>query len=266
MYNKEFQIIDTEEKAYFIGQAFGDGCNQYSPKYKFVLASTDDDIDLYNKLHKIFPFFKLKRYNSHINMIYLESYTKDISIDLKNLGLTQNKTKQDKNNNFNIPKMPDNLLHHFIRGFFDADGSVYTPSSRYRSRNNVRVEFGMATKNFCKQLMTILDSLDIKYSYYERTKKAGNGKYYMSYIILLTARQESLKFANYIYKDATIFLNRKKEIFYNYIKSEIQIKRDSYPKCSICGKTPTSSGSRDNKQRLLCKNCNHRFTVLLPIN
>ena len=60
MYNKEFQIVNTEEKAYFLGQAFGDGCNQYIKKKKFALASIDTDTDLYVKLHQIFPFLKLR--------------------------------------------------------------------------------------------------------------------------------------------------------------------------------------------------------------
>lgn len=260
MYNKEFQIINTEEKAYFLGQAFGDGCNQYLKDYKFTMASEISDENLYKQLQTLFPFLKLKYYKSHSNVVYLDCYEKQFSLDLLKLGLTQNKVLQDNKHNFNIPELPEHLLHHFIRGFFDADGSIWTPT-RFRSRNNIRVEIGLGTKNFCLQLLDVLSKEGIKATYTSRYKKAGNGKRYLSYIINITSRKESLKFRDYIYKDASIYLQRKKEKFNIYVLSILQIKRNKFPLCPNCDNIPTSNGIRNGKQRLLCKHCNTHYSV-----
>ena len=263
MYNKEFQIVDTEEKAYFLGQAFGDGCNQYIKKKKFALASIDTDTDLYVKLHQIFPFLKLKKYKSSPNLIRLECYEKDFSLDLKELGLTQNKTKQGLEHNFNFPRLKNDLISHFIRGLFDADGSVWTPS-RYRSRNNLRVEFSFSTKDFCVQLCDILRDNNINFKFREIFKKLKDKKY-VQYRIEITSRIESLKFYTFIYKDAHLYLDRKKKIFETYKLSEKQRIKQKCPSCPICGNIPKFNGRRGNKQRFLCTKCNHNFSVPLPL-
>ena len=58
------------------------------------------------------------------------------------------------------PELREDLVSHFIRGYFDADGSVWFPT-RQRSRNNKRIEFGGATKNFLLKLKEVLDKNDI---------------------------------------------------------------------------------------------------------
>lgn len=268
MYNNEFKSIDTEIKAYFLGQAFGDGSVSYEKKhYKFSMASIIEDEEIYKKLQQCFPFLKLKYYKSHSNMVYLECHIKDFVLDLKYLGLTQNKCRQDSINNFNFPNIREDLKPHFIRGFFDADGCVYTPS-RHRSRNNIKVDIGLGTKNFCLQLQQELKNNNIKFKYIERYKKSGFDKcLYPSYTIQSSSRELSLKFANYIYNNASIYLERKYNKFFNsYIKSKKQLLKEQFPNCPNCNSNHIiSNGNRNNKKRLLCKNCNKHFTVALPL-
>jgi len=45
--------------------------------------------------------------------------SKKIVSDLINLGCTNNKSKT-----ITMPKIPDNLIDHFIRGYFDGDGWI----------------------------------------------------------------------------------------------------------------------------------------------
>jgi intein/homing endonuclease len=228
------------------------------------MASVEDDINVFLKLGNLFPFIKVCRYPAHPNMVYLEVYEKSFVKDIMKLGLLQNKMLQDSKNKFNIPKLSDSMMNHFIRGFFDADGCVYTPT-RYRSRNNIKVEIGLGTKNFCLQLKQLFEDLNFNFTYTVRDKKAGfNDKYYTSHTLATSARKDSLQFADYIYKDATIFLKRKYDKFKIYIKSESQLRRESFPKCSICGGDSTFNGTRDGKQRLKCKNCNKQYSVILP--
>ena len=263
-YKDQFKIIDTEKKAYFLGFAYGDGCNTYSNGYKFTMASINTDKKVFEELVKEFPFFKMCTYPSYPKLVNLENYEKRLVTDIKNIGLGQNKMKQDKINNFNIPSIDEKLIHHFIRGFFDADGSVYKPT-RYRSRNNIRVEFGLGTKNFTLDLKRILLKAGLNFTYTVRNKKCSNGKFYESHTLLSSSREKSLLFANYIYKDATIFSKRKKDIFSIYIKSKTQLIKDTYPSCPKCNNQEViGSGTRGNKKRLKCKKCNSNFSVILP--
>lgn len=262
-YNNEFKTIDTEEKAYFLGQAFGDGCNILKPKgYKFTMASIDTDTELYQKLQTCFPFLKFKQYSSHSNMVYLESYEKEFCLDLANLGLVSSKTKNDKTLTFHFPNLREDLIPHFIRGYFDADGSAWFPN-RKRSRNSLHIEFGCATPNFLNHLKKVLDENGLVFSFTSREKKAGNGKYYMSYILFSSNRNLSIQFADYIYKDAHLYLERKKDICYTPIDLR-PTAFSIYGICPDCGSVNiTRKGTRGKSQRLSCKDCNRQFSKLL---
>lgn len=266
-YNNEFKVIDTQEKAYLLGQIYGDGyngCKDNSCKgYKFSMASIITDKDLYERISQLFPFLKLTYYKSHSNMVYLQNNEKSFCLDLKSLGMISNKTIKDVTGEFHFPILEEEFIPHFLRGYFDADGSVWYPK-RARSRNNIRIEFGCSTKNFLLEIKKYLDSKDIHLTYIERSKKAGNGKYYTSYTLLSSNYETSLKFADLIYKNATIYLSYKYNKCYKH-KDLNPTAFDLYGKCPYCGGTHIiRAGIRANKRRLLCKECNRRFTRPLP--
>lgn len=267
-YLGEFKQIDTEEKAYFLGQAFGDGYNCAEKHYKFSMASINTDIEMYKKLHNLFPFLKLKFYSSHKNMVYLDCHFKDVCKDLQALGLQSNKTIYDKTGEFHFPQLSEEMLPHFIRGFFDADGSAWYPK-RYRSRNNLHIEISLSTPNFLYKLKEILDNQGIHFNYYEREKKASNGKYYKSYCLLSSDYNTSIRFADYIYKNATIYLNRKYNLCY---RKKVDISDKDYGTCPICGSNNiVQNGTRHTKrgimQRYKCHNCRKNFqNALLTSN
>ena len=261
-YNNEFSTIDTQEKAYLLGQIYGDGYNSVTPA-KFLMASINTDTPLYKNLNELFPFLKLKTYLSHSNMVYLENYEKAFCLDLSKLGMLSNKTKNDITGEFHFPNLDKHLIPHFIRGYFDADGSAWYPS-RIRSRNCLHIEFGCATKNFLKQIQHILDEQDIHFTYTERFKKAGNGKLYKSYILFSSCYETSKKFADFIYKDASIYLPYKYDLCYRpkILRTPVYIE---YGTCPYCSSTHIiKKGIRNNKQRLHCVNCNKRFTKEMP--
>lgn len=262
-YNNEFSVIDTEEKAYVLGQIYGDGYNSGKSPYKFSMASINTDTEMYNRIQTLFPFLKLKTFPSHENMIYLETHIKDFCLDLAKYGMISNKTVNDENGTFHFPKLRKDLIHHFIRGYFDADGSFYYPN-RVRSRNCLHTEFGCATKNFLTELKEILKKEGIFFTYTERSKKAGNGKYYMSYILFSSNYDTSIKFADYIYKDATIYLQRKYETCYRP-KQLRPTANEVFGNCPYCNSGDIwRSGIRNGKRRLCCMSCGKRFTRTMP--
>lgn len=263
MYNGELQTIDTQEKAYLLGQLWGDGCNSYSKSYKICLASNDKDEELYQKLNYHFPFLHLTHYPSHSNMVYLVNNQKALFLDLKSLGLLSKKSEKDITGEFHFPILNEELIPHFIRGYFDADGSAWYPK-RKRSRNNLHIEFGCATKNFLLEIKKILDSKGIYFTYTEREKKAGNGKRYKSYILYSSNSSISRKFADYIYNEAHLYLDYKKYLCYK----QPDLRPSNYSifgNCPHCNSTHIiKNGTRNGKVRLKCKNCNKHFTLPMP--
>lgn len=263
-YNRELKSIDTQEKAYLLGQIYGDGYNggEKCHSYKISLASNNKDIEVYKKLHELFPFFKLKTFKSHSNMLYLENHEKALYYDLKALGMISNKTIYDKTGEFHFPNLRPDLIPHFIRGYFDADGSFWYPTKR-RSRNNLRTDFGCSTKNFLLKIKEYLEQEGIHFTYKERYKKAGNGKLYISYELYSSSRETSLKFADYIYKDAKIYLQYKYDIGYKPI--DLIRPSEIFGGCPYCGNAHiTKNGTRNGKVRLKCGNCGKGFTRPMP--
>lgn len=263
-YNGELCVIDTQEKAYLLGQIYGDGNNNCKPKgFRVMLASIIDDKPLYQRLAELFPFFKVVPFPSHPKVTYLVCMCKQLCLDLEVLGMSSPKTPKDTTGEFHFPNLREDLLPHFIRGYFDADGAVYLPK-RIRSRNNLRIEFSCATPNFLKRIQEELKKHDIEFTWYERDKKAGNGKYYHSYTILSSNQEISKKFADFIYKDATIYLDRKKGMCYTEPVYR-PLASSLYGNCPYCNsENITRAGVRAGKKRLKCKDCGKRFTRPLP--
>lgn len=115
-----FDMIDTEEKAYWLGYIFADG--HISTKNHLMFCCNIEDIDILYKLKSSLnsnhPIYYNKDNNPCITIC-----NKYICDKLINIGFTHNKSyivdfNKIKNN------IPDNLLHHFIRGMFDGDGSI----------------------------------------------------------------------------------------------------------------------------------------------
>ena len=132
-----FEIIDSEEKAYFLGLLFTDGNVSFdkngkrSPQIRLQLKISD--IEILEKFRETL--------NINSNLIYdkrakKESITlsirnKKLADDLSKYGIVPNKTYLTKH----LPKnIPQELLCHFLRGLLDGDGSIYkeTKSGKYR--------------------------------------------------------------------------------------------------------------------------------------
>ena len=266
-YNGELQCIDTQEKAYLLGQIYGDGCNSNKGGYTTSLVSTKEDEHTYRKLSELFPFLKFYIHPSTPNVVRLQTCKKSLYEDLVKLGMKSSKVEYDKTGEFHFPNLPEELEHHFIRGYFDADGSFWYPT-RKRSRNCLHTEFGCNTPNFLEAINQILIKNGITFTKNHRFKKGGNGKYYESYILFSSNREISVNFADYIYKDSTIHLERKYELAYKE-KDLRPLAYEIYGSCPYCNSTYiTRMGTRQMKtklmRRLRCMNCGRRFSVPMP--
>ena len=111
-----------------------------------------------------------------------------------------------------IPNLPKHLYRHFIRGYFDGDGTVFM------DRKWLRSNICSISENFLIELQGLLNDENIENRINVEIRKnkkykvpQGVSENCMNMYRLYVSKQEALKkFYHYLYDDATIYLERKK--------------------------------------------------------
>lgn len=195
--NKDaFKIIDTEEKAYWLGFLYADGYVNDAKGLELTLAAKD--------LEHIKEFRKFMQSDSNItfqeatNSYRLCLYSIELAKDLTRLGCYQNKSLTLK-----FPtedQVPSHLIHHFMRGYFDGDGCI--------SQNKKQKVFSViGTSDFLDKYEEILLTALKKDT---RNKRYKQGQ---AFSIVYGGNLQVNKIYNYLYNKATIFLKRKQQKF-----------------------------------------------------
>lgn len=205
-----FNKIDTEEKAYILGFIYADGCLTKGKILKISVTEDDNEI-LYKIREALGSSHTIGTYESHNGYKTKNRYS-SLSISSRHLhdslvecGATERKTKTLKFPDCNI--LPERLYNHFIRGFFDGDGSVYY----VKQSNTVGCSF-TGTKNMLDKIQMILYNITGSKSVVHKYKNKD------IYDFKVGGRNKAKLFYDYIYKDATIFLGRKKSLFDKYLR------------------------------------------------
>lgn len=123
--NEIFFTVWSSQMAYVLGFFIADGCvfsNSRGARY-VAFYSTDRDIilqirDLICPQHSITvrPIKKRMRQTSFT----LQIGSKKMVTHLASLGIGSNKSKRVA-----FPQVPRSFLSHFVRGYFDGDGSIF---------------------------------------------------------------------------------------------------------------------------------------------
>lgn len=202
-----FENIDSEEKAYWVGFLFADGYvrirhNKYG-ELKLKLQSKDkehiqlfkDAIKSTNVIKDIIERYPYKGEIKNASSSTFSIYSTKLVNDLISLGCIQNKSKLIK-----FPdKIPNNLIRHFIRGYFDGDGSVFL-----KKDNTIQFYICSGCEEFLEK---IRDEFNLFGLVYQTIKKNVHNVF-----LLRSYRINDLKKINeYFYNDSKIYLNRKKE-------------------------------------------------------
>lgn len=247
-YTNELQNIDTEEKAYLLGLFYSDGyvC---STNNNCGITLHNNDLLLLEKLITIFPFFVLRR--SHTNASKIECISKELKKHLISHGVLILKSSLNREN-LSLSSISNDLINHFIRGFFDGDGSVFK-----QKLFNVKIEIGCTSFKLITEILKVL--YDNRINCNMSCSYAGSGLRTIDYYKLYTSSyRESKKFADYIYKNASIYMERK------YEKLNVIPEYDIRPRiiCPLCNSSNTVfGGERNNKNRIMCKDCKKRSSV-----
>lgn len=210
-YNREkFKSIATEDEAYWLGFILADGyLDEKRNTLQIKLAKKDED-----HLKKFISFLGCNDYDSRIKECVGGAYSrdspccvvkicsKDIVINLKQYGIFQKKSGIETPYHF----IDEKLIKPYIRGIFDGDGWIKSTD-----------EFGFG---FCGSyaVLSYIKEMISKYSVdMDKVSIRHEGKIYN---LSTGGRNKTIEFFDWLYKDATIFLNRKYEI---YIQKKQQI-------------------------------------------
>ena len=258
MYNNELKNIDSQDKAYLLRLFYSDGCIfKKKGSYFASIVLHENDKYLLELLILKFPFFKLAKHDK--NSWCIKCTKKAIVEDLLSNGMYFRKSTENKEF-LKMPNLDKELLHHFIRGYFDGDGSVYK-----QKQGNTKMEIGGTGYNIITNMIKIL--YDNKITVNFTCKYAGTGLRTHDYYVLYTSSDKTSKqFANYIYKDCgDLFLKRKYDKLY-FIPEYKRLERLECPNCG--SKNTVRGGTRQMLHGLVyrgyCKDCKKQFSVTAP--
>lgn len=222
-----FNVIDTEEKAYWLGLLFADGHVRHEEKkgnsWSISLALMKEDKYLVEAFAKaVETDLKVKEYinptgfqrkdgQPHIECrIMLHSV--QMAMDLQRYGVVPQKSLKVSE----LPKIPQQYMRHFIRGFFDGNGSV-----THCCEHNIikpRILF-YSTHAFCEEIKKYL-SQNIEANcgsvYDQKNEKVSFISFY--------GIQDIIKLYDYLYNDATIYMKRKQNKYEEFVRKY----RDNY--------------------------------------
>jgi intein-encoded DNA endonuclease-like protein len=195
-----FEKIDNPHKAYWLGFIYADG-NITNNRLRIEVHKKDIEI-IHNILIDLQSDNKIITDNSisdfgKKNNVAIGFCSDKMKCDLEKYGVIENKThKLEK-----IPDIPKNLIRHFIRGYFDGDGTVYLNNKS----KSLRFGFYGTYK--------LLEN--IKLHLYEELGLSTNKLYEKAgcWLLSYSKKEDINKFYNYIYSDIDIFLTRKKKKF-----------------------------------------------------
>lgn len=181
--------------------------------YEFKLSlAKEDEVHLEKLKTYIESDFIIKEYEntstSFVNgqnearlMLYNKHFCENL---IDNYGLIPHRNEINKM----IERLPKELIRHFIRGVFDADGSVNYYID-YTSYNTPKITISF---NCCEELITFINEYFIKVQVMS-TKLKINKRHEDRDIncvnIHISGKIQCENVLNHLYKDATIYLERK---------------------------------------------------------
>lgn len=202
--NTVFDSINTEEKAYWLGFLYADGCVRAKTN-TVELSLMGSDI---NHLRKFQEFLKYKKeptlgvakYNekefSRCRLAVTDRHFHDTLISK---GCIPNKSLVLVFPNENIFSSKE-LIRHFIRGYIDGDGCIYIQKG-YSIFNIVGTkEFLNSIKNYYPRIFS---------SVLHKDKRRPNSNTYS----MSVSAKKAAYFGDILYKGANIFLERKYKKF-----------------------------------------------------
>lgn len=205
--DKYFRIIDNEHKAYWLGLLYADGYVGNEKFNNIVISLTISDMYILEEFAKDIEFTGDIRIDKNAGgfsngtaKAVLNFSSIEMAKDLRRIGLYPGKSQTMTS----IPDIPEELVPHFIRGYFDGDGSIHT--TKYYENNNGRKRYRK------RNVFSMIGTADFlanvkKYIPVKLTKQRCKSEN-MEYLVC-NVDSRLLCIYDYLYSNATIFLTRK---------------------------------------------------------
>lgn len=228
-----FKTIDSFDKAYFIGLIASDGCvydrkNGLNQKLlSIALHQKDEDI-----LKKFLIYIKGENPILHIQhdstpMASLQLVSDIMCDDLSVYNIVPNKTWT-----YEPCNIPYEYLWHFLRGYFDGDGSISWNNNMILCRCAISFCGNKKTMLYIK---TFLEDNKIK-SCMTKDKRSIDNEFYG---VSITNMQGKISFINKLYENSeNLYLNRKRTRCDDFIE---KCRSKGYPINIECGHGSTGT-------------------------
>ena len=225
-----FSEIKTELQAYLLGFIYSDGSIN-DERHTLTIHINEKDKEIFNLFKVISPEAYIqdcKGYESKVTVdgsivknlgsTRLSISSKILLEDLHNLGVVENKTYKE----LHIPKqIPNELIKHFIRGYFDGDGcitySIRKPNPKNREKN-YRVTSNV---NFTAKLCNIFIDFQKYFSDNDITTNIVHVKRGDMYRLITSKRDSVIKIFHLFYDNSNFYLSRKFNKFNYYVNTEV---------------------------------------------
>lgn len=220
-----FSSIKTELQAYLLGFYASDGnINEKRKTLRIHLQQQDSEIvNLFKNIispeartftvqeHKTTGRNK-KIVNAHL------SYGIDISSskicnDLVDLGYGYKKSY----NELKLPNLDNSLIIHFIRGYFDGDGTI-SGYVRYEIGKKPRVCMYFSLISKTKNILVEIQKFFHKYNINTNISFIKRDQLYR---LITSSKEEVKKIYNLLYTNSYFYLNRKFSKFDYYVNTEV---------------------------------------------
>jgi intein-encoded DNA endonuclease-like protein len=191
-----FEVIDTEQKAYWLGFIYADGFIDCQNNFGITLNSKDElhiekfksDISATNPINH----YNGSGYNTDGSFSRILMKSKQTVSDLIDHGVFRQKTLTLKFPT--VQQVPEQLIRHFIRGYFDGDGCI----------------------SFYKKAYLI--GFTGTYEVLKGIEEVFAGDWVITphnnaFQINIGGNLQVLRIFHYLYDDATVFLERKCDKF-----------------------------------------------------
>lgn len=213
-YTLNFDYFKTwsREMAYIVGFIGADGNISKYNRLKITLQEQDKQI--------LDDISKALSYSGEINSITiklngkvykaceLSIVSKYLAQSLIDIGITPRKSFT-----LSMSLIPNEYKLDFIRGYFDGDGSIGEQWAKRSKTPCMRVRFATGSETLAYEIVEELEKYGVKRVNISKSKDSQI--YNIEY-----SQKASKKIYELFYKDATIFLQRKKDKFDSIIKKQ----------------------------------------------
>ena len=207
-----FDKIDNEKKAYILGYIYADGYVGDEKTNNIVISSKD--LQILKNIAEAMEFTgeirKARKggYEGSTISYVINFSSMQIASRLRGLGLYPNKSLTIGT----IPSIPDELKRHFLRGYFDGDGTITRNinNRKWKSKVYSYERFSMLLIATLPMIEDIIRTFNIKK--YSIKKSKTKEMFYLR----ISAKSEMEYMYELMYKDATIYLERKYEIWLSF--------------------------------------------------